>query len=114
MLYRETGQFKTTYASDQQLFPILQDRIFVIGFLLFAFAAVPFLGFFCRTWYTRCKEEAVGTCMSCGAGTRKSCVRLETRNHARTHTPGNPTRQRVTRTLNCRTCDDVVRPGLSG
>ncbi|HXZ47799.1 MAG TPA: branched-chain amino acid ABC transporter permease [Usitatibacter sp.] len=43
MIYRETGQFKTTYASDQQLFPILQDRVFVIGFLLFAFVAMPFL-----------------------------------------------------------------------
>ena len=31
MIYRETGQFKTTYASDQQLFPILQDRVFVAG-----------------------------------------------------------------------------------
>ena len=43
MIYRETGQFKTTYESDQQLFPILQDRVFVIGFLLFAFVAVPFI-----------------------------------------------------------------------
>ncbi len=43
MIYRETGQFKTTYASDQQLFPILQDRVFVLGFLAFAFVAVPFL-----------------------------------------------------------------------
>ena len=43
MIYRETGQFKTTYASDQQLFPILQDRVFVIGFLVFAFAVVPVL-----------------------------------------------------------------------
>src|SRR4029077_14300970 len=38
------GQFKTTYASDQQLFPILQDRIFVIGFLVFAFGVMPFIG----------------------------------------------------------------------
>jgi branched-chain amino acid transport system permease protein len=44
MIYRETGQFKTTYASDQQLFPILQDRIFVIGFLVFAFGVMPFIG----------------------------------------------------------------------
>src|SRR5678815_5422536 len=44
MIYRETGQFKTTYAADQQLFPILQDRIFVIGFLLFAFGVMPFIG----------------------------------------------------------------------
>jgi len=43
VIYRETGQFKTTYASDQQLFPILQDRVFVIGLLAFAFVAVPFL-----------------------------------------------------------------------
>ncbi len=43
MIYRETGQFKTTYASDQQLFPILQDRVFVIGFLVFAFVVVPFI-----------------------------------------------------------------------
>ena len=43
MIYRETGQFKTTYASDQQLFPILQDRVFVIAFLAFAFMAVPLL-----------------------------------------------------------------------
>ncbi len=44
MIYRETGQFKTTYASDQQLFPILQDRVFVIGFLVFAFGVMPFIG----------------------------------------------------------------------
>ena len=44
MIYRETGQFKATYASDQQLFPILQDRVFVIGFLVFAFFVVPFVG----------------------------------------------------------------------
>ena len=43
MIYRETGQFKTTYASDQQLFPILQDRVLMIAFLVFAFAVVPFI-----------------------------------------------------------------------
>ena len=41
MLYRENGQFKVSYAADQQIFPILQDRI-VIGLLLaFAFVVVP-------------------------------------------------------------------------
>lgn len=44
MIYRETGQFKTTYASDQQLFPILQDRIVVLAFLAFAFVVVPLVG----------------------------------------------------------------------
>ena len=44
MLYRENGQFKTSYPADQQIFPILQDRV-VIGLLLaFAFVGVPMLG----------------------------------------------------------------------
>ncbi len=30
MIYREAGQFKTSYATDQMMFPILQDRIFMI------------------------------------------------------------------------------------
>ena len=43
MLYRENGQFKTDYTSDQQIFPILQDRI-AIGLLLgIAFIVVPLL-----------------------------------------------------------------------
>ena len=43
MLYRETGQFKTTYQTDSQIFPILQDRI-GMGILLFiAVIGVPFL-----------------------------------------------------------------------
>ncbi len=41
MLYREAGQFKTTYAADQAIFPIKQDRIFVLGVIAFAFFGVP-------------------------------------------------------------------------
>ena len=41
MLYRENGQFKTSYAADQQIFPILQDRVAIGLFLVFAFAIVP-------------------------------------------------------------------------
>jgi branched-chain amino acid transport system permease protein len=41
MLYRENGQFKTTYRADQQIFPILQDRWFLVALLLLAFVAVP-------------------------------------------------------------------------
>jgi branched-chain amino acid transport system permease protein len=41
MLYRENGQFKSTYRADQQVFPILQDRVFIIAVLAFAFVAVP-------------------------------------------------------------------------
>ena len=43
MLYRENGQFKSTYAADQQLLPILQDKFFILGLMAFAFLAVPFL-----------------------------------------------------------------------
>ena len=43
MLYRENGQFKTTYRADQQIFPISQDRIFIALVLAFAFIAVPML-----------------------------------------------------------------------
>ena len=41
MLYREAGQCKTTYAADQQIFPIRQDRIGVIALLVVAFIGVP-------------------------------------------------------------------------
>src|SRR5712671_7274974 len=41
MLYREVGQYKTSYGSDQALFPILQDRIGIAVILLFAFVGVP-------------------------------------------------------------------------
>jgi len=41
MLYRENGQFKTSYRADQQIFPIRQDRIFVALLLAAAFVAVP-------------------------------------------------------------------------
>src|SRR2546427_12650349 len=41
MLYREAGQFKTTYAADQQLFPIRQDRIGMAILLAAVFVGVP-------------------------------------------------------------------------
>jgi branched-chain amino acid transport system permease protein len=43
MFYRENGQFKTNYRADQQIFPILQDRIAIGLLLAFAFVAVPLL-----------------------------------------------------------------------
>jgi branched-chain amino acid transport system permease protein len=41
MLYREAGQFKTDYASDQAIFPILQDRIGLAVILLIGYVAIP-------------------------------------------------------------------------
>src|ERR1043165_2912123 len=42
MIYREAGQFRTSYAADEALFPIRQDRLFVLAVLIFAFLIVPF------------------------------------------------------------------------
>jgi branched-chain amino acid transport system permease protein len=41
MLYREAGQFKTSYVADQAIFPIKQDRWFVLLLVAFAFVGVP-------------------------------------------------------------------------
>ena len=41
MFYREAGQFKTTYAADQALFPIRQDRYAMAVILAIAFVGVP-------------------------------------------------------------------------
>jgi branched-chain amino acid transport system permease protein len=41
MLYREAGQFRSTYAEDQQIFPLRQDRIGVAALLVVAFVVIP-------------------------------------------------------------------------
>lgn len=43
MFYRENGQFKTTYAADQQIFAIAQDRWAILALIVFAFVGVPLL-----------------------------------------------------------------------
>lgn len=51
MLYRETGQFKTSYTADLAVFPIRQDRVGLAMILLVAFVLVPAFGssFFLNT-----------------------------------------------------------------
>ena len=44
MLYRENGQFKTSYRADQQIFPILQDRVLILALIAFAWQSA------CRCW----------------------------------------------------------------
>jgi len=41
MFYRENGQFKTSYRADQQIFPIVQDRIAMALLLAVALVVVP-------------------------------------------------------------------------
>lgn len=41
MFYRESGQFKTSYAADAAIFPIAQDRLFILALLALAFIATP-------------------------------------------------------------------------
>lgn len=43
MFYREAGDFKTTYAEDNQTFPIKLDRLGYYAILLVAFLVVPFV-----------------------------------------------------------------------
>lgn len=42
MFYREAGQFKSNYSSDQAIFPIAQDRWFVLIVMVVAIGIVPF------------------------------------------------------------------------
>ncbi|MBI2217471.1 MAG: branched-chain amino acid ABC transporter permease [Candidatus Rokubacteria bacterium] len=44
MIYREAGQFKTTYAADQAIFPIAQDRVVVALAIAAAFLVPPLAG----------------------------------------------------------------------
>jgi branched-chain amino acid transport system permease protein len=44
MLYREAGQYKSSYAADMAIFPILQDRIGIAVILLIAFVVFPLIG----------------------------------------------------------------------
>src|SRR5499427_9460359 len=41
MLYREVGQYKTTYEADHAIFPLLQDRVGIAAILAIAFVLVP-------------------------------------------------------------------------
>jgi branched-chain amino acid transport system permease protein len=43
MLYREAGQFKTSYQADGQILPIRQDRIALFTLLAVALVAIPLL-----------------------------------------------------------------------
>ena len=44
MIYREAGQFKTSYAKDQGIFPIPQDRYALFALLFIAVVFVPMVG----------------------------------------------------------------------
>jgi branched-chain amino acid transport system permease protein len=43
MIYRENGQFKTSYRDDQQIFPVRQDKIAILALLAAAFLLVPWI-----------------------------------------------------------------------
>src|SRR5262249_23038915 len=43
MLYREAGQFKSTYEADTAVFPLREDRIGITVILLVAFLVIPFV-----------------------------------------------------------------------
>src|SRR6202521_482606 len=88
MLYREAGQYKTSYAADMAVFPILQDRIGIVAiplagnaflvnavmipFLIFALAAI---GLNLLTGYTGLLSLGTGGFMGVGA---YACYKLTT------------------------------------
>ena len=41
MLYREAGQFRTSYADDARIFPLALDKYFFIAMLAIAFVVIP-------------------------------------------------------------------------
>jgi branched-chain amino acid transport system permease protein len=43
VIYREAGTFRTTYRADQAVFPIPQDKVFILGFLAVAYLVIPFV-----------------------------------------------------------------------
>ena len=43
MIYRETGDFKTSYAADHQIFPLAQDRVVFWTLIAVAALVVPFV-----------------------------------------------------------------------
>ncbi|HKQ27155.1 MAG TPA: branched-chain amino acid ABC transporter permease, partial [Burkholderiales bacterium] len=43
MIYRENGQFKSSYRADLQMLPIAQDRVLMALLVAFAFFVVPFV-----------------------------------------------------------------------
>ncbi|GBD45189.1 hypothetical protein HRbin40_02691 [bacterium HR40] len=44
MIYRETGQFKASYAADQAIFRLVEDRIGMGAILFLAFVVMPLVG----------------------------------------------------------------------
>src|SRR5919106_2318720 len=44
MLYRDAGQFKSSYAEDQRIFPLRQDRIAFWALMAVAFLVLPAIG----------------------------------------------------------------------
>ncbi len=44
MLYREAGQFKTSYAADMAVFPLREDRVGIAVVLVVAFVIIPVFG----------------------------------------------------------------------
>ena len=43
MIYRESGQFRTTYNQDSQIFPLRQDRFAMIALLAVGLVVIPFV-----------------------------------------------------------------------
>ena len=43
MIYKETGQYKSSYKSDHAIFPLIQDKIAFSTLMFIAFLIIPFV-----------------------------------------------------------------------
>ena len=84
MIYRENGQFKTSYRADQQILPIRQDRWAMLALLVLAFVVVPLtasdymfravlLPFLIMSLDTHCSAQQA---QYCRAGRINSCLAI--------------------------------------
>ena len=62
MLYRENGQYKTTYRADQAMLPIRQDRLFMILLLAAVFLVIPAIA--TPYWFTAILIPLVIMCLA--------------------------------------------------
>ena len=72
MLYRENGQFKTSYRADQQIFPILQDRIAILAIVAVAVVGVPLFASSAKTIRIAMQRTYFATGLSIGTPSTES------------------------------------------
>ena len=90
MLYREAGQYKSTYSADMAVFPLKEDRIGIAVILAIALVAIPFLGsdFFIAsvsTGTSGCENSSSASAIAPAPAAEASVIRASTLPFGRTY-----------------------------